>query len=133
MANVNDSIADFLTQIRNAQMADHAQVRVPGSKMKMRIAEILEEYGYVEDARWIDEGPQGKVEIDLKYDPDGEPIINGLERVSKPARRVYVGADETPKVLNGLGIAILSTSRGVITDRDAEAANIGGEYVCKVY
>lgn len=133
MANVKDPIADFLSQIRNAHMADHAEVRIPGSKVKQQMAEILDEQGYISDAEWLDEGPQGKVRIELRYDDDEEPIIRGLERVSKPSRRVYVGADEIPEVLNGLGIAILSTSHGVVTDRQARRANVGGEYMCKVY
>lgn len=133
MANVKDPIADFLSQIRNAQMADHAEVTIPGSKVKQQMAEILDKQGYISDAEWHDEGPQGKVRIELRYDDDEEPIIRGLERVSKPSRRVYVGADEIPEVLNGLGIAILSTSHGVVTDRQARRANVGGEYMCKVY
>lgn len=133
MANVKDPIADFLTQIRNAQMADHAEVEIPGSNVKYDIAKILDEHGYVETAEWLDEGPQGKVRIVLRYDENEEPIIRGMERVSRPARRVYVGADEIPQVLNGLGIAILSTSHGVVTDRQARRANIGGEVMCKVY
>lgn len=133
MANVRDSIADFLTQIRNAQMADHAEVEIPGSNVKYEIAKILDEHGYVESAEWLEEGPQGKVRIVLRYDDQEEPIIRGMERVSRPARRVYVGADEIPKVLNGLGIAILSTSHGVLTDRQARRANVGGEVMCKIY
>jgi small subunit ribosomal protein S8 len=133
MANVKDPIADFLTQIRNAQMAEHAEVEIPGSNVKYEIARILDEQGYVETAEWLDDGPQGKVRIVLRYDENEEPIIRGMERVSRPARRVYVGADEVPNVLNGLGIAILSTSHGVVTDRQARRANIGGEVMCKVY
>ena len=133
MANVKDPIADFLSQIRNAQMADHAEVRIPGSKVKYQMAEILDEQGYISDTEWLEEGPQGTIRIELRYDQDEEPIIRGLERVSKPSRRVYVGADEIPEVLNGLGIAILSTSHGVVTDHQARRANVGGEYMCKVY
>ena len=133
MANVKDPIADFLTQIRNAQMADHAEVTIPGSKVKFQIAKLLAEQGYIADAEWLDEGPQGKVRIELRYDRDEQPIIRGMKRVSKPSRRVYVGSDEIPKVLNGLGIAILSTSHGVVTDRQARRANVGGEVLCEVY
>lgn len=133
MANVKDPIADFLTQIRNAQMADHAEVTIPGSKVKFQIAQLLEDQGYVAGAEWLDEGPQGKIRIELRYDENEEPIIRGMERVSKPSRRVYVGSDEIPKVLNGLGVAILSTSHGVVTDRQARRANVGGELMCKVY
>lgn len=133
MANVTDPIADMLTRIRNAQLARHAQVVLPGSKVKQAIANILSELGYVGEVRWIDEGPQGKIEIDMKYDRDDAPMIRNLKRVSKPSRRVYVGAKEIEPVLNGLGVAILSTSKGVITDRDARAANVGGELLCTVY
>ena len=133
MANVNDPIADFMSQIRNAQMADHAEVDVPGSKFKFQIAKIMEQQGYVESAEWVEEGPQGKVRITLRYDENEEPIIRGMERVSKPSRRVYVGADEVPKVLNGLGVAVLSTSHGVVSDRQARRANVGGEVVCKIF
>lgn len=133
MANVKDPIADFLTQIRNAQMADHAEVTIPGSKVKFQIAQLLEDQGYVAGTEWLDEGPQGKIRIELRYDENEEPIIRGMERVSKPSRRVYVGSDEIPKVLNGLGVAILSTSHGVVTDRQARRANVGGELMCKVY
>lgn len=133
MANVRDSIADFMTQIRNAQMAEHAEVEIPGSNVKHEIAKILDEHGYVQSAEWVDEGPQGTIRIVLRYDDQEEPIIRGMERVSRPARRVYVGADEIPDVLNGLGIAILSTSSGVLTDRQARRANVGGEVMCKIY
>ena len=133
MANINDPISDFLTQIRNAQMAKHAEVTVPGSKLKLEIAKILSDEGYLSDVEWSDEGPQGKIRIEIRYDKDEVPIIQGLERVSRPSRRVYVGSDEIPDVLNGLGIAILSTSHGVVTGEKAEAANVGGEYVCRVY
>ena len=132
MANTNDPIADMLTRIRNAQIARHAGCDIPDSKMKLAIAKILSKYGYVDDVAWSDEGPQGKIHVTLRYADDG-PLITKLERVSKPSRRVYVGVDEIPDVLNGLGIAILSTSRGVITDREARAENVGGELVCTVY
>lgn len=133
MANVADPISDFLTRIRNAQMADFAHVVIPGSKMKLEMAKILERTGYVGEVQWSDEGPQGKIDITLKYDQDEKPMITSLKRVSKPSRRVYVGVDEIPKVLNGLGIAVLSTSRGVMTDKEARAANVGGEWVCSIY
>ena len=133
MANVRDPISDFMSQIRNAQMADHAEVTIPGSKVKFQIAKLLEENGYVQAAEWLDEGPQGQIRIELRYDQNEEPIIRGMERISKPSRRVYVGADEIPTVLNGLGIAILSTSHGVVTDQQARRANVGGELLCKVY
>ncbi len=133
MANVTDPIADMLTRIRNGQLARHAQVVLPGSKIKLAIANILSEVGYVGEVRWSDEGPQGQISIGLKYDRDDAPMIRNLKRVSKPSRRVYVGAQDIEPVLNGLGVAILSTSKGVITDRDARAANVGGELLCTVY
>lgn len=133
MANVTDPIADLLTRIRNGQLARHAQVVLPGSKMKLAIARILSELGYVGEVRWVEEGPQGRIEIGLKYDREDAPMIRNLKRVSKPSRRVYVGAQEIEPVLNGLGVAILSTSKGVISDRDARAANVGGEVLCTIY
>lgn len=133
MANVRDPIADFLSRINNAQMAEHAELTVPGSNVKYQMSELLQEHGYIDEVEWLDEGPQGKIRIVLRYDENEEPIIRGMERVSRPARRVYVGADEIPKVLNGLGVAILSTSHGVLSDRQARRANVGGELMCKVY
>jgi small subunit ribosomal protein S8 len=133
MANTNDPISDFLTRIRNAQIAHHAQVSIPGSRLKLSLAEILERYGYVASAQWRDEGPQGFVDVALKYDDVDEPMITSLQRVSCPSRRVYVGVAEIPSVLNGLGIAILSTSQGLLTDKEARAANVGGEVLCEVY
>ena len=133
MANVTDPVADLLTRLRNAQQAKHQFVRVPGSKMKLAIAEILKKYGYVESVKWRDEGPQGAIDIELRYDRDSRPMITNLKRISKPSRRVYVGAGEVPPVLNGMGISILSTSKGVISDREAKAQNVGGELVCSVY
>lgn len=133
MANTNDPVSDFLTRIRNAQIAHHPRVSIPGSNVKRAMAEILEKYGYVESAEWSDEGPQGTIHIGLKYDEDDEPMIRSLERVSRPARRVYVGVDEIPQVLNGLGIAVLSTSQGVMAGREARAANVGGEVLCEIY
>ncbi len=133
MAVIQDPIADMLTRIRNAQRAQHAQVEMPGSKLKLAVAKILSQYGYIGDVQWLDEGPQGAVRIGLKYDNDGVPLIRKLQRVSKPSRRRYVGADAIPPVLNGLGLAILSTSHGVISDREARAENIGGELLCTVY
>ncbi|MFP4597304.1 MAG: 30S ribosomal protein S8 [Persicimonas sp.] len=133
MANTNDPVSDFLTRIRNAQIAHHATVSIPGSKLKKGLAEILARYGYVAETVWKDEGPQGLVDIVLKYDDEDEPMITSLKRVSRPSRRVYVGVDNLPKVLNGLGIAILSTSRGLLTDKEARAANVGGEVLCEVY
>ncbi len=133
MTTTNDPISDLMSRIRNAAMADHAVAEIPGSKMKFEIAKLLEKYGYVSEATWRDEGPQGVIEVELKYDRNEQPMIRNMERVSKPSRRVYVNADEIPEVLNGLGIAILSTSHGVMTDREARSERVGGEYICKVY
>lgn len=133
MAVIQDPIADMLTRIRNAQGAKHAQVEIPGSKLKLAIAQILSQYGYVGGVEWLNEGPQGAVRVELKYDRAGKPLIQHLQRVSKPARRRYVGSGEIPTVLNGLGLAVLSTSRGVISDREARAQNVGGELLCTVY
>lgn len=133
MANTNDSISDFLTRIRNAQIAHHASVSIPGSKVKRALAELLVRYGYIASAEWRDEGPQGFIDIDLKYDDDDKPMITSAQRVSRPSRRVYVGVEEIPQVLNGLGIAVLSTSQGVMAGREARSANVGGEVLCEIY
>lgn len=133
MANTNDPVSDFLTRIRNAQIAHHASVSIPGSKIKRSMAEILARYGYVASSDWRDEGPQGFLDVELKYDDEDVPMITSLKRVSRPSRRVYVKVDEIPKVLNGLGIAILSTSKGLLTDKEARAANVGGELLCEIY
>ena len=133
MAVIQDPIADMLTRIRNAQTAQHPRVEIPGSKVKLAIAKILSQYGYVGSVAWSDEGPQGAVIIDLRYDNDGAPMIHKLRRASKPSRRLYVGASEIPEVLNGLGLAVLSTSRGVIAGREARELNVGGEILCTVY
>ena len=130
---ITDPIADMLTRIRNAGVAKHETVDVPASKMKKAIAEILLNEGYIKSFQIIDDGTQGIIRITLKYLPGQEKAIQGLRRVSKPGLRVYAGADELPKVLKGLGIAIVSTSKGVMTDKAARAAHIGGEvlaFVC---
>ncbi len=133
MSKITDPIADMLTRIRNGQQAKHASVRIPGSKMKLAIAEILKKYGYIESVTWRDEGPQGQIDVELRYDKDKLPMIKNITRVSRSSRRVYVGVGEIPKVLNGLGISVLSTSKGVISDRDAKAQHVGGEIICTVY
>ncbi len=133
MAKVTDPISDLLTRIRNGQMARHAQVSIPGSKLKFEITKILAQTGYIDSTQWLDEGPQGTIRVKLRYDSNNQPIIRSIKRVSKPSRRIYVGVAEIPEVLNGLGISILSTSRGLLTDRQARAANVGGELLCSVY
>ena len=131
---ITDPIADMLTRIRNANAAKHDSVEIPASKLKKAIAEILYEEGYIKSFQVIDEGPQGTIKVNLKYLNNGkEKVISGLRRVSKPGLRVYAGADELPQVLRGMGIAIVSTSQGVMTDRKARAAHIGGEVLAFVW
>ena len=130
---ITDPIADMLTRIRNAGVAKHETVDVPASKMKKAIAEILLNEGYIKSFQLIDDGTQGIIRITLTYLPGKEKAIQGLRRVSKPGLRVYAGADELPKVLKGLGIAIVSTSKGVMTDKAARAAHIGGEVLAFVW
>ena len=128
-----DPIADFLTRIRNANMVKHESVEVPASKMKKNIAEILKNEGFVRDVEYIEDDKQGIIRVFLKYGKNNERVISGIRRISKPGLRSYVKADEVPKVLNGLGIAIVSTSEGVMTDKDARAKKIGGEVIAFVW
>ena len=131
---ITDPIADMLTRIRNAGSARHETVDVPNSKMKKAIAEILLEEGYIKSFQLIDDGTQGVIRITLKYlQPGKEKVISGLRRVSKPGLRVYAGAEELPKVLRGLGIAIVSTSKGVMTDKKARELHVGGEVLAFVW
>ena len=130
---ITDPIADMLTRIRNAGSARHETVDVPNSKMKKAIAEILLEEGYIKSFQLIDDGTQGVIRITLKYLPGKEKAIQGLRRVSKPGLRVYAGADELPQVLRGLGIAIISTSKGIMTDKKARSQHVGGEVLAFVW
>jgi small subunit ribosomal protein S8 len=130
---ITDPIADMLTRIRNAGSARHASVDVPASKMKTAIAQILLDEGYIKSFQLIDDGTQGVIRITLKYSANREKAISGLRRVSKPGLRVYAGAQELPRVLRGLGIAIVSTSRGVMTDKKARELNVGGEVLAFVW
>ena len=130
---ITDPIADMLTRIRNAGSAKHESVDVPASKMKKAIAEILLNEGYIKNYQVIDDGTQGIIRITLKYLPGKEKAIQGLRRVSKPGLRVYAGADELPRVLKGLGIAIISTSKGVMTDKQARKEHVGGEVLAFVW
>jgi len=130
---ITDPIADMLTRIRNANSAKHDTVDVPASNMKKAIAEILLAEGYIKSYQIVDDGTQGIIRIALKYNAGKEKVIQGLRRVSKPGLRVYAGADELPKVLKGLGIAIISTSKGVMTDKKAREAHIGGEVLAFVW
>ena len=132
--HITDPIADMLTRIRNANNAKHETVDVPASNMKKSIAQILLDEGYIKSFQIIDDGTQGVIRITLKYlQPGKEKALTGLRRVSKPGLRVYAGADELPRVLRGLGIAIISTSKGVMTDKAARAAHVGGEVLAFVW
>ena len=131
--HITDPIADMLTRIRNANNAKHDTVDVPASNMKKSIAQILLEEGYIKNFKLIDNGTQGVIRVTLKYGAGKEKVISGLRRVSKPGLRVYAGADELPKVLRGLGIAIVSTSKGVMTDKTAREAHVGGEVLAFVW
>ena len=131
--SMSDPIADLLTRIRKANMAQHESVEVPASKMKKDIAEILKNEGFIRDVEYVDDNKQGIIRVFLKYGQDGQRVISGLKRISKPGLRSYVKADAVPKVLNGLGIAIISTSEGVVTDKVARAKNIGGEVIAYVW
>lgn len=131
--HITDPIADMLTRIRNANSAKHDTVDIPASNMKKAIAEILLAEGYIKNFQIIDDGTQGIIRINLKYSTGKEKVIMGLRRVSKPGLRVYAGAEELPKVLKGLGIAIVSTSRGVMTDKKARGLNVGGEVLAFVW
>ena len=131
--SVNDPIADFLTRIRNAHMAKHETVEIPHSKLKRELARILKEEGYINDFSERGSGAEARIVIELKYGPDGQRAITGLRRMSRPGRRVYRKQSNIPRVLDGLGVAILSTSRGILTDHEARRAGIGGEVLCFVY
>jgi small subunit ribosomal protein S8 len=131
---MTDPIADYLTRIRNAVMASHKVVDIPASSVKKDITRILFEKGYILNYKFEENGPQGNIKIALKYNPESRtPAIKFLSRVSRPGLRKYVDKDHLPRVLNGLGVAILSTSQGVITDKEARQLNIGGEVLCYVY
>ena len=131
--SMTDPIAHMLTKIRNAIMAKKTEVEISSSKVKARIAEILKEEGYIQDFELISDTKQGIIKLSLKYESNAGSVIANLQRISKPSRRVYVAKDEIPSVLNGMGIAILSTSKGVITDRAARQAGVGGEVICYVW
>ena len=131
---MTDPIADYLTRIRNAVMAKHKVVEIPTSNMRKDITRILFEKGYILNYKFEEQVPQGNIKIALKYNPDNKmPAIKSLQRISKPGLRKYVDKDHLPRVLNGLGVAIISTSQGVVTDKEARSLNIGGEVLCYVY
>jgi small subunit ribosomal protein S8 len=130
---MTDPIADMLTRIRNANTAGHASVDIPNSKMKKSIAQILLDEGFIAGYEIVSDNAQGTIKVDLKYGPNKEKTIYGLKKISKPGLRVYAKADKVPKVLGGLGIAILSTSKGVISDKEARKLGVGGEVICYVW
>lgn len=130
---MTDPIADMLTRIRNGNKANHKKITVPSSNEKKAIAQILLDEGFITGFNVEEDGKQGILTIDLKYTENGEKVISGLRRISKPGLRVYVKANEVPKVLNGLGTAIISTSKGLLTDRAARSENVGGEVICYVW
>ena len=130
---LTDPIADFLTRIRNANMAKHDSVEIPASNIKKSLTEILKQEGFIRDYEVTEDSKQGVIKITLKYGPNGERVISGLKRISKPGLRNYVSPDNLPKVLNGLGIAIVSTSAGILTDKEAREKNVGGEVIAYVW
>ena len=130
---MTDPIADFLTRIRNANMARHESLELPASKIKKDIAEILKREGFIKNVEYMEDDKQGVIRVFLKYGKNNERVITGLKRISKPGLRVYAKAGEVPKVLNGLGIAIVSTSEGVFTDKEARSKNVGGEIIAYIW
>jgi len=130
---MSDPIADMLTRIRNANMVRHEKLEVPASNMKKEIAEILKREGFVRDVEYVEDSKQGIIRIFLKYGQNNERVITGLKRISKPGLRVYAKTSDVPRVLNGLGIALISTSQGLVTDKEARAKQVGGEVVAYVW
>ena len=133
MAVVTDTIADMLTRIRNANSMGYEEVEVPASKLKVELARILKEEGFIKEYKVVSEGVEKNILLTLKYGDKKEKVITGLKRISKPGLRVYVRSEEVPKVLNGLGIAIMSTSKGIMTDKEARKQNLGGEVLAYVW
>ena len=131
--NITDPIADMLTRIRNANSAKHTTVDIPSSKMKLALAQILVDEGYIKSFEKIEDNKQGVIRVTLKYDENGNRVISGLKRISKPGLRIYANKEEIPQVLNGLGIAIVSTSKGIMTDKKARKENVGGEVLAYVW
>ncbi|MBQ6053232.1 MAG: 30S ribosomal protein S8 [Clostridia bacterium] len=131
--HITDPIADMLTRIRNANDAKHETVEIPASNMKKQIAQILVDEGYIKSYNVVDDGKQDIIKVILKYGPNKTKVIRGMKRVSKPGLRIYVGSDEIPKVMRGLGVAIVSTSKGVMTDKAARKENVGGEVLAFVW
>jgi small subunit ribosomal protein S8 len=133
MSAITDPIADLLTRIRNAQRANHDQLDCPGSKLKLEIVKLLAQENYIRGYQWIDDDKQGVIRVFLKYGPRREKVISDIQRVSKPGIRVYKGHTELPRVLNGMGMAIISTSKGLMTDREARRQHMGGEVLATVW
>lgn len=131
--SMTDPIADMLSRIRNGIVAGHDSVNVPASKLKVEIARILQQEGFIADYETVQDAYQGLLKIKLKYTENGEPIIHGIERISRPGRRVYRGKTEIPQVLDGLGVSIVSTSRGVLSGTEASRTGVGGEVLCQVW
>ncbi|MCX7914020.1 MAG: 30S ribosomal protein S8 [Thermodesulfovibrionales bacterium] len=130
---MTDPIADMLTRIRNALLIKNERIDIPSSRIKVEIAKILKEEGFIKSYKIIKDKRQGILRLTPKYGPDGKPIISGLMRVSKPGRRVYVGKDEIPKVMGGVGIAIITTSKGILTDKECRREGVGGEVLCYIW
>ena len=130
---MTDPIADMLTRIRNANQMKHLTVLVPASKIKLEILNVIKEEGYIEDVEFVEDGKQGEIKVTLKYTEKKERVIKGIRRISKPGLRVYAKSTEMPKVLNGLGVAVVSTSNGVMTDREARQKNLGGEVIAYIW
>jgi len=130
---MTDPIADMLARIRNAGMAKHQELVIPASNTKLAIARVLVETGFLEDVRVEAREGRATLVVRMRYDDDGQPLVDGLKRVSRPGRRVYVGHEEIPRVRNGLGVAVISTSKGILSDRAAREASIGGEVLCEVW
>lgn len=131
--NLTDPIADMLTRIRNANSVGKDRVDIPASKVKTSIGELLKDEGFINDVKLVERKPQNMIRVYLKYGDNDEKVISGIKRISKPGLRVYVGSDEVPQVLGGLGIAVISTSQGVISDKEAREKGIGGEVLCYVW
>lgn len=131
--NTTDPIADMLTRIRNANTSKHTEVDIPASNMKKAIAQILVDEGYIKSFEEVDDGKQGILKVTLKYDENGKRVISGLKRISKPGLRIYVNKEEVPQVINGLGIALISTSKGIMTDKEARKQGVGGEVLAYIW
>jgi small subunit ribosomal protein S8 len=130
---MTDPIADLLTRIRNAQKAKHTSVQVPRSKVKLALVKLLKDEGFLEGYLELEDKKQGRIKVFLKYNNADQGVIRGLKRISRPGRRAYVGRDEVPRVRNGLGVAVLTTSKGLLTDRQARVAGVGGEVICHIW